>query len=553
MGTTSDKLARIVATKTALADVITSNGGIAPDKFRDYPDALNTIINGDTNLSNSTINLSFESVNWKPETSFAPNVTVVSGSKILSRDIDYDVSYSNNDSIGTATVTVTGKGSYTGSKIANFAINACDLGNLPDGVFCNIELSKQVYQPEEQAEENGYYKPAITNVTLIDTTLSPEKTTTLISGTDYVYGYSNNTGPGFGKCTITGIGNYSGESFTQFQIISNNFTDIDSFVSLLEDGDFSNLKVGSTTITGTYVEDDTDYTTQESLMDAVDNGVLTPDSLQWTLIGIDTTPPEYVKYRRQGDDGNYEYCWTKPTVTTSGISNDGIETYTRGWDASIMKWNWVSTSKSITRINPIKKYYANNSAWSVSSTITDSDGNDWNFCGHTATFRTTYFITSRNEYKTTYGSIFWESSNPCLWLNTRFGSDELTYNGDHITSHGGFILRLYDSRMKFLKNVVNSVFLNFGKSSNLTTCNDRFYILSYYDVTSGGADSIFCYFSSNMQRKQYLADGSSISWYTRTPDVLNNTIKLVRKDGSLNLATTPSTAGSAVLPICTIG
>lgn len=54
----------------------------------------------------------------------APVVKVVYKGKTLKKNVDYTVSYSNNKSIGTATVTVKGKGAYQGSKKATFAIVA---------------------------------------------------------------------------------------------------------------------------------------------------------------------------------------------------------------------------------------------------------------------------------------------------------------------------------------------------------------------------------------------------------------------------------------------
>ena len=51
-----------------------------------------------------------------------PAVTVKRGSKVLKKGTDYTVKYSNNTKIGTATVTVTGKGKYTGTVKATFKI-----------------------------------------------------------------------------------------------------------------------------------------------------------------------------------------------------------------------------------------------------------------------------------------------------------------------------------------------------------------------------------------------------------------------------------------------
>lgn len=51
-----------------------------------------------------------------------PTVTVKDGDKKLVKGTDYTVSYKNNTNIGTATVTITGKGNYTGTKTLTFKI-----------------------------------------------------------------------------------------------------------------------------------------------------------------------------------------------------------------------------------------------------------------------------------------------------------------------------------------------------------------------------------------------------------------------------------------------
>ncbi|MCR5141167.1 MAG: NEAT domain-containing protein [Ruminococcus sp.] len=51
-----------------------------------------------------------------------PAVTVTLGGKTLKKGTDYTVSYKNNKKVGKATVTVTGKGSYTGTKSKAFII-----------------------------------------------------------------------------------------------------------------------------------------------------------------------------------------------------------------------------------------------------------------------------------------------------------------------------------------------------------------------------------------------------------------------------------------------
>ncbi|MBQ6844949.1 MAG: leucine-rich repeat protein, partial [Agathobacter sp.] len=53
-----------------------------------------------------------------------PSVTIKLGDKTLVKDTDYTVNYKNNKNIGKATVTIKGKGNYTGTLTKTFTINA---------------------------------------------------------------------------------------------------------------------------------------------------------------------------------------------------------------------------------------------------------------------------------------------------------------------------------------------------------------------------------------------------------------------------------------------
>ncbi len=67
-----------------------------------------------------------------------PAVTVKNGSTVLKNGTDYTVTYKNNVNVGTATVIITGKGSYTGSKTLNFKINA----PTPTALVKGMKVSK---------------------------------------------------------------------------------------------------------------------------------------------------------------------------------------------------------------------------------------------------------------------------------------------------------------------------------------------------------------------------------------------------------------------------
>ena len=126
-----------------------------------------------------------------------PKVVVKEGSKVLTKNVDYTVSYSNNIKVGTASVKITGKGSYKGSYTVNFKILPCAISKA--GIRKIID---QRYNGNE-------IKPSVSLT---------YKYKTLKKGTDYTVSYSNNINAGTATVTITGIGSYEGTASTTFQI-----------------------------------------------------------------------------------------------------------------------------------------------------------------------------------------------------------------------------------------------------------------------------------------------------------------------------------------------
>ena len=76
------------------------------------------------NKTKDISSLSFSKISDKAYTGKAikPSVTVKDGDTKLKKGTDYTVSYKNNKNIGTASVTIKGKGNYTGSKTIDFKI-----------------------------------------------------------------------------------------------------------------------------------------------------------------------------------------------------------------------------------------------------------------------------------------------------------------------------------------------------------------------------------------------------------------------------------------------
>ena len=131
-------------------------------------------------------------------TAKTPTVTVKNGTKTLVSGTDYNVAYSNNTKAGTATVTVTGKGNYSGTLSKAYTISKDAISS------CTVTLSATSYTYSGSAK-----KPTVT---------VKDGTKTLVSGTDYTVAYSNNTKAGTATVTVTGKGNYSGTLKKTFTI-----------------------------------------------------------------------------------------------------------------------------------------------------------------------------------------------------------------------------------------------------------------------------------------------------------------------------------------------
>ena len=78
-------------------------------------------------------------------TAKTPSVTVKIDGKTLVLNTDYTVSYSNNIEAGTAKVTVTGRGNYTGSKTVSFTITKAADQNPATSITCKKTVYKVVY------------------------------------------------------------------------------------------------------------------------------------------------------------------------------------------------------------------------------------------------------------------------------------------------------------------------------------------------------------------------------------------------------------------------
>ncbi|GAB6394828.1 MAG: Ig-like domain-containing protein [Bacteroidales bacterium] len=137
--------------------------------------------------------------------SIKPAVTVKDNTKTLTLNTDYTVAYSNNVNAGTATVTVTGKGNYTGSAGKTFLIE----DNTPPSPTPIQIAAGWIADIPAQTYTGNPITPAVT---------VRDGSTTLTLNTDYTVAYSNNINVGTAIVTVTGVGNYTGTVTKTFLI-----------------------------------------------------------------------------------------------------------------------------------------------------------------------------------------------------------------------------------------------------------------------------------------------------------------------------------------------
>ena len=125
-----------------------------------------------------------------------PGVMVKLNGKTLKNGTDYTVSYSNNTKVGTAKVTITGKGNYTGSVSKTYSIK----NNFKKATISGI--SNKSYTGK--------------NITQSITVKYNGKT--LKKGTDYTVSYSSNKNIGTATVKITGKGSFTGTITKTFKI-----------------------------------------------------------------------------------------------------------------------------------------------------------------------------------------------------------------------------------------------------------------------------------------------------------------------------------------------
>ena len=174
---------------------VTGKGIFAGSKNLNY--IIEAIDIGSYKLEIQSDSYNYDATEKKPEVKVV--ISEIAGKKYYLNASSYTVKYENNKNVGTANVTVTGAGSYSGELKGTFEILPRDIA----GATVTTSQKSYGYTGKE-------IKPEVT-VTLSDGT-------GLIFGTDYTVSYVDNTDIGTATVNVTGRGNYTGKAKGSFGI-----------------------------------------------------------------------------------------------------------------------------------------------------------------------------------------------------------------------------------------------------------------------------------------------------------------------------------------------
>lgn len=219
--------------------------------------------------------------------------TSITAKTLLTENVHYTLSYSSNINAGTATVTVTGKGAYSGSVSKTFAIKY------------NLSNATVTTTPATYAYDGRIKQPAVT-VKIGYVT---------VPASDYIVTYSNNLKVGTATATVTAktYGKSMGSNMAYFTITGKDGVITPEYTEFSKKTTKSKpfaIKIVSNTTDGTgysYVSSDTSVATVTA------NGTVDPVGCGRTVITITTT-------------GNRAYNPATATVTVTVKPTKGIVT-----------------------------------------------------------------------------------------------------------------------------------------------------------------------------------------------------------------------------------
>lgn len=150
-------------------------------------------------------------------TSKKPQPVIKYGKATLTKGTDYSLYYRNNREMGTATITITGKGDYFGTRNVTFTISG---RQIKKAKFAGFKPSFP-YTGDTVYQSGAVLK------------YGDEE---LVLGTDYTTSYNNHLNKGKATVTYIGLGNYTGTLKKTYNISAYNIaSDVEKRISLSTD------------------------------------------------------------------------------------------------------------------------------------------------------------------------------------------------------------------------------------------------------------------------------------------------------------------------------
>ncbi|WP_027216597.1 InlB B-repeat-containing protein [Butyrivibrio fibrisolvens] len=281
---------------------------------------------------------------------------VYDGKKLLTMGTDYTVSYKNNTNVGTATITITGKGNFSGSIQKTFAITPRDIS---DDSFSAADILLQYTGRVQKGTTSLIYNNGSKNITLR-------------AGSDFTYTYPGTDAKGADYAntafvgaadtdsqytiTLTGKGNYTGSRTVTQTIVSKDKVMMSrvsasvpavSYSDKDENGEVRPVPVvkdGRKTLTGVYCKPEDYADISEDVAGSVDyiyyytdndhagtgyvvlegrNGYAGSKTVSFTIKGVALSA---VKFSGFVDSAAYDAAMTSSSVTSSAVSTSGNNT-----------------------------------------------------------------------------------------------------------------------------------------------------------------------------------------------------------------------------------
>ena len=375
-----------------------------------------------------------------------PTVIVADGTTTLKENADYTLTNNGGTAVGTYSVSVVGKGNYSGTITKNFTISA-------NSTTLSVTLGTTSYTYDGTAKQ-----PAVT----------VKSGNTTLAATDYDVAYSNNTNAGTATVSVTGKGNYAGSTGSAtFTITAKALTD--AMVALSATTFIYNGNVQKPTVTvtdgNTALKEGTDYT-------LTNNGGTAAGTYNVSV----------------GGKGNYTGTITKSfTISANNTALSvtlGTTSYTYDGTAKQPAVTVKSGDTTLAATDYDVAYTNNINAGTATVTVTGKG----NYAGSTGS--ATFTITAKaltDAMVTLSATSFTYNGNvqkPTVTVTD--GNTVLKEGTDYtLTNDGGTAVGTYNVSVAGKGNYAGEITKNFTISANSTTLNVTLGTTSYtYDGTA---------------------------------------------------------------------